>query len=173
VAAYFQDDWRVKDNLTLNLGLRWEWNEQAINLLHDRTVAVQAGSNPLWDNTFPASETTVPKVHQALHNFSPVVGFAWTPHILNQVFGTDKTVIRGGFRIAYDPSFYNMFVNVATSSPSVNSAALIPGAPLPPSGNFQGSEILPFIQSTGLVDTTGINPGRRNRTIVAPNFRNP
>ena len=171
VAGYFQDDWRVKDNLTLNLGLRWEWNEQAINLLHDRTVAAQASSNPLWDNSFPASQTTVPHVPQALHNFSPVVGFAWTPHIFNGVFGTDKTVIRGGFRIAYDPSFYNMFLNVATSSPSVNAVQTV--APLPPSGNFQGAEILPFLQANGFVDTTGINPGVKNHTTVAPNFHNP
>ena len=172
-AFYFQDDWRAKDNLTLNLGLRWEWNEQAINLLHDRTVAVQASSNPLWDNTFPASETTVPRVPQSLHNFGPVVGFAWTPRILKGVFGDQKTVVRGGFRIAYDPEFYNMFLNVATSAPAVNLATLIPGAPLPASGNYQGDQILPFIQSTGLINTTGINPGKRNHTIVAPNFHNP
>jgi outer membrane receptor protein involved in Fe transport len=185
VAAYFQDDWRVKDNLTLNLGLRWEWNQQAINLLHDRTVAVQASSNPLWDNSFPASETTVPKVPEALHNFSPVVGFAWTPHVWNRVLGADKTVIRGGFRISYDPSFYNMFLNVATSAPSVNAAqvpdaCLLPNptpspqcAPLPATGNFQGNQILPFLQSGGAVDTAGINPGLRNHTTVAPNFHNP
>jgi outer membrane receptor protein involved in Fe transport len=173
VAAYFQDDWRIKDNLTLNLGLRWEWNQQAINLLHDRTVAVQASSNPLWDNTFPASETTVPKVPEDLNNFSPIFGFAWTPRIAKRFFGENKTVVRGGFRLAYDPSFYNMFLNVATSSPTVNSVALVPGAPLPRSGNYQGNQILPFLQSTGAVSTLGINPGIRNHTTVAPNFRNP
>jgi outer membrane receptor protein involved in Fe transport len=164
-AFYFQDDWRARDNLTLNMGLRWEWFEQAINLLHDRTVAVQSGPNPLWDNSFGASQTEVPRVPQNLHNFGPVFGFAWTPE--------QKTVIRGGFRLAYDPEFYNMFLNVATSAPSVNLATLIPGAPLPPSGNYQGNQILPFIQSTGLINTTGINPGIRNHTIVGPHFRNP
>ncbi|PYY04859.1 MAG: hypothetical protein DMG69_28760 [Acidobacteria bacterium] len=171
VAAYFQDDWRIKDNLTLNLGLRWEWNQQAVNLLHDRTVAVQAGANPLWDNTFPASETTVPSVPQDFNNFSPVVGFAWTPRMGKGLFGEDKTVLRGGFRISYDPTFYNMFLNVATSSPSVNAVTTV--APLPSSGNFTGADILPFLQSGGFVGTAGINPGIRNHTTVAPNFRNP
>jgi outer membrane receptor protein involved in Fe transport len=176
VDFYFQDDWRVKDNLTLNLGLRWEWYQQAINLLHDRTVQVQNSSNPLWDNSFPASQTEVPSVPNNYRNFGPVFGFAWTPGIMKSVFGEQKTVIRGGFRIAYDPAFYNMFLNVATSAPSVNLATLIPGAPLPPSGNYQGSQVLSFIQSTGLLNTSGpppVNPGLRNHTTVAPNFRNP
>jgi outer membrane receptor protein involved in Fe transport len=172
-SLYFQDDWRVKENLTVNLGLRWEWYEQAVNVLHDRTAAVQRGSNPLWDNSFPASETEVPHVPQNWKNFGPVFGFAWTPRMLKGVFGEQKTVLRGGFRLAYDPEFYNMFLNVATSAPSVNSNTLVPGAPLPPSGNFEGNQILPFIQSTGLIDTTGINPGIKNHTTVAPNFRNP
>src|SRR5207253_5792758 len=157
---YGQDDWRIKDNLTLNLGLRWEWNQQAVNLLHDRTVAFQAGANPLWDNTFPASETTVPIIPQDFNNFSPVVGFAWTPRMGKGLFGEDKTVLRGGFRISYDPTFYNMFLNVATSSPSVNAVTTV--APLPSSGNFTGADILPFLQSGGFVGTAGINPGIRN-----------
>jgi carboxypeptidase family protein/TonB-dependent receptor-like protein len=171
VAAYFQDDWRIKDNLTLNLGLRWEWNQQAVNLLHDRTVASQASANPLWDNTFPASQTTVPHVPQDLNNFSPVVGFAWTPQILKGLFGEGKTVVRGGFRISYDPAFYNIFLNVATSAPSVNAVTTV--APLPSSGGFTGAEITPFLQAGGFVDTTGINPGIRNHTTVAPGFHNP
>jgi Carboxypeptidase regulatory-like domain/TonB-dependent Receptor Plug Domain/TonB dependent receptor len=164
LAVYFQDDWRIKDNLTLNLGLRWEWNQQAINILHDRSVAQQNGPNPFWDGTLP---NTVPSVPQDLNNFSPVVGFAWTPRVMRGLFGEDKTVIRGGFRISYDPAFYNMFLNVATSSPSVIAGQFV--APLPASG-FLGSDLNTFLAPDV---PTGQPAGRFNHTTVAPNFRNP
>jgi hypothetical protein len=38
VAVYFQDDWKVTPEFTANLGLRWEFFQQALNLLHDRSV---------------------------------------------------------------------------------------------------------------------------------------
>src|SRR6266852_4267896 len=164
LAVYAQDDWRIKDNLTLNLGVRWEWNQQAINILHDRSVAQQNGPNPFFDGTLP---NTVPSVPQNLNNFSPVVGFAWTPRVMRGLFGEDKTVIRGGFRISYDPAFYNMFLNVATSSPSVLAGQFV--APLPASG-FLGSDLNTFLAP---FVPTGRPAGRFNHTTVAPNFRRP
>ena len=126
-ALYVGDDWRIKDNVTLNLGLRWEYNQQAINQLAGETLARE--SNPataLWDTGVPLSLRTVPHIPNAGHNFAPNFGFAWTPHMLKGLLGENKTVIRGGFRIAYDPTFYNMFLNVATSAPRVNAAANVP-----------------------------------------------
>ena len=166
---YVQDDWRVKDNLTLNLGVRWDWYQQAINLLHDQSVTQQTGANPIWNTTLPLSQTTVPTVPQALKNFAPVIGFAWTPHM----FSGNNTVIRGGFRIAYDPAFYNMFLNVATAAPKVNFATLGPviGGPstgLPTTGFF-GTQVIPYLQPLA----AGGDPGDANQTQVPQNFRNP
>jgi len=170
---YVQDDWRIKSNLTLNLGMRWDWYQQAINLLHDQSVKQQTGSNPLWSTSLPLSQTTVPSVPQSLKNFAPVIGFAWTPHILPGLLGTEKTVIRGGFRIAYDPAFYNMFLNVATAAPKVNFATLGPivgGAPtgVPANGLF-GTQVIPFLTPLA----AGGNPGFANQVQVPQNFRNP
>jgi hypothetical protein len=170
---YVQDDWRVKSNLTLNLGMRWDWYQQAINLLHDQSLKQQTGPNPLWMTTLPLSQTTVPTVPQSLKNFAPVVGFAWTPHILSGLLGADKTVIRGGFRIAYDPAFYNMFLNVATSAPKVNLATLGPivGGPTTglPSTGFFGTQVIPFLQP----QAAGGDPGFASQVQVPQNFRNP
>jgi hypothetical protein len=170
---YVQDDWRIKSNLTLNLGMRWDWFQQAINLLHDQSVKQQTGPNPLWSTSLPLSQTTVPSVPEALKNFAPVVGFAWTPHILSRLLGVDKTVIRGGFRLAYDPAFYNMFLNIATGAPKVNFAVLGPivGGPttgLPPTGVF-GTQVIPFLEPLA----AGGDPGFATQTQVPHNFRNP
>jgi hypothetical protein len=50
------------------------------------------------------------------------------------VTGVDKTVIRGGLRMAYDPQFYNMFLNVGRSAPAVNLATLGPTVGQPSTG---------------------------------------
>jgi Carboxypeptidase regulatory-like domain len=170
VAAYFGDDWRVKDNLTINLGLRWEFSSQAINLLHDITVANQAGSTPFWDTTLPASVTTLPVIPNHYKYFGPNVGFAWKPHF----FGLgEKTVIRGGFRITYDPEYYNIFLNVATSAPVVNAGSITTAncsAPCEPTSGFTGNDV----RAAHLGDIPrGVNPGVRNFTNVASNFHEP
>jgi len=168
VAFYVQNDWRIKDNLTINLGLRWEWFQQAINLLHDRTVAQQTGSNPFWDPTLPLDRTIIAKVPQDLNNFSPVVGFAWTPRMMRGLFGEDKTVIRGGFRIGYDPSFYNIFLNTATNAPVVNSNTGFAGPGVPASGI--GTDVIALL---GPLNPTGRDPGTIKQVLVGPHFHNP
>jgi hypothetical protein len=117
----------------------------------------------LWSTSLPLSQTTVPSVPNKLKNFAPVVGFAWTPGF----FGDQKTVLRGGFRIAYDPAFYNMFLNVGNSAPSVNLATLF-GTGLPSAGFF-GTQVIPYLQPL----TPATNPGFANQAQVSPNFRNP
>jgi outer membrane receptor protein involved in Fe transport len=170
IALYAGDDWRIKDNLTLNLGLRWDYSSQAINLLHDLSVATQHGPSPFWDPTLPDSITTVPSVPNHFKYFGPNIGFAWKPRF----FGAgDKTVIRGGFRITYDPAYYNMFLNVATAAPDVNAGTILgttcTGPCLPTTG-FSGAAV----QAAHLVDIPrGGNPGKRSYTQVARNFHNP
>jgi len=174
IAAYAGDDWRVKNNLTVNLGLRWEYSSQAINLLHDITVANQAGSNPFWSAAAPTSVTTVPEIPNQYKYFGPTVGFAWKPHLFGMT--SEKTVIRGGYRITYDPAYYNIFLNVATAAPVVNAGTVgVNGggpctAPCLVTSGFLGSNV----RAAHLSDIPrGVNPGTRNNTRVANNFREP
>lgn len=174
LAFYYQDDWRARENLTLNLGLRWEFDSQPSNLLSNESVAQQQGPNHLWDQNLPLSLTTVPKVPNHYHNFGPVVGFAWTPRMLPALFGNDKTVIRGGFRIAYDFAYYNLDSNVEGSSPFTNlatipNAAGTGAAGLPNISNLDGANIaaalFPLVPKG--------NPGFATELQFGQNFRNP
>lgn len=171
MALYAQDDWKLRDNLTLNLGLRWEFNQQAVNFLHDQSVAQQTGPHPFWSAALPLSQTTVPSLPNHYHNFGPVLGFAWTPRIFEGVLGHDATVIRAGFRIAYDYQFYNLASNVAGSAPFVNLVNFqgkIPG--LPAGGAFNTPAIQAFLIPLA---PNGGNPGARLETTFAPDFSTP
>ena len=173
-ALYFQDDWRLRDNLTVNLGLRWEFYQQAGNLLHDESVARQKGSNALWSQSLPLSLTTVPYIPNHYRNFGPVIGFAWTPHMLPRLLGTDRTVVRGGFRIAYDVSYYNLASNIGGASPFTNLATISDSAGNPaglPSNvtTLDGANIAAALFPLALKG----NPGFATELQFGPNFRNP
>ena len=84
---YAQDDWQVRSNLTLNLGLRYEFN----------TVPTEAHGNysVIKDLINDTGFTISPEVYRnpSLKNFSPRFGFAWN------VRGDGKTAVRGGFGV--------------------------------------------------------------------------
>jgi hypothetical protein len=172
VAVYFQDDWKITPQLTLNLGLRWEFFQQALNLLHTRSLAQQTGSTPFWATNLPLSVTTFPSVPQYYKNYEPRIGFAYNPSFNKNV------VVRGGFAMNVDPGFYNINLNSASSAPVVNSgqvkctgtASSIAPANCNPSGgaNFVtvNAALSPFIPR-------GANPGSGNQTFVSSNFRQP
>jgi hypothetical protein len=121
-SPFIQDDWRVRHNLTINWGIRYDWNGpwhekygRTVNGF-DTTVAnplaAQAeaayAKSPI--SQLPASAFSVPggltfaspgnnAVYQnTSHLVSPRVGFAWTPDKLN-----GKTVIRGGIGMFTSP----------------------------------------------------------------------
>jgi len=170
---YFQDDWRIRENLTLNLGLRWEFYQQAGNLLHDESVAQQTGPSHLWDQSLPLSLTTVPKLPNNYHNFGPVFGFAWTPRMFPKLLGTDKTVVRGGFRIAYDFAYYNLATNIEGTSPFTNLATVTDsagnGVGIPNVTTINGASI----QAALFPLVAKGNPGFATELQFGSNFRNP
>ena len=115
VFLYAQDDLKATPNLTLNLGIRYEFFGQAVNALHRETVAQETGSNPFWSVALPLSATTFPKIDNYWKNIEPRLGFSFNPSI-------DKgLVVRGGFAINADPSFNEIFLTAASGSPVVNS----------------------------------------------------
>jgi hypothetical protein len=84
VGAYFQDDWRIRPRLTLNLGLRYEMSTVPTETKGKLTnLPTLDAMTPHLGDPYFSNPTT--------HNFEPRVGFAWDP------FGSGKTAVRGGF----------------------------------------------------------------------------
>lgn len=182
---YIQDDFKIKSNLTLNLGVRYEYTGQPINQLHDITVARESGPNPFFNPALPLSIRTVPSVPVDKNNFAPRIGFAWSPKyehgFLHKLVGEDATVIRGGYAIAYDPAFYNILLNVQNVAPysaalalaSTNALASSTTSPLPLPGNPTGNNIQAIASASGVLPLGQLNPIYLSQTTVAPDFRSP
>jgi len=117
--VYFGDDFKVKNNLTLNLGITWSYYGQPANLFHDRSLASAKSTTPLWNPALPLSVTTFPLIPAPKNSWGPSIGFAWTPGGFGRLTGNGKTVVRGGYRLSYDPPFYNIYVNISSAAPNV------------------------------------------------------
>src|SRR3984885_816253 len=114
---YLGDDWKATNHLTLNLGLTYSYYGQPANLFHNNDTKQQTGGSPFWSPNLPASVTTFPSIPAPKNSWGPSVGFAYTPDWGGWLFGREKTVIRGGYRLSYDPPFYNIYLNIASSAP--------------------------------------------------------
>jgi hypothetical protein len=117
---YVGDDWKVKSNLTLNLGLSYTFYGQPSNLFNKNDTAIANSSTPFWDPSLASSIRIFQTPPTQTTLFSPRVGFAWTPKFI----GDGKTVLRGGYSLSYDPPYYNIYLNMASSAPQVFSTTL-------------------------------------------------
>lgn len=113
--AYFiNDSWRIKPNLSLNLGLRYENYGTPSNVIPFPAFA-----------GFDQPADAVAKQQGDNNNFAPRFSFAYTPHFATWLFGEDKTVIRGGVAAAYDLFFNNILANTAASPPNAFGVSLL------------------------------------------------
>ena len=177
---FLQDDFKVRPNLTLNLGVRYEYTGQPINQLNDQSVARE--SNPataFFNPSLPLSARTVPRIPADKNNIAPRLGFAYTPNFMKGLFGDNKTVIRGGFSIAYDAAFYNILLNVQGSAP-FSAALTIPVSSLPTTGSAAslpftptGDTVRAAALASGILPRGVLNPIYLTQTQVASDYRSP
>lgn len=123
---YVQDNWRLRNNLTLNFGVRWhlypapyEANgfqaaqdtdmRQLFNLRQANNAAGISGetAEPFLRYDLIGKGNNARALYETdLNNFAPRFGFAYTPNFssgfLGSLFGENKTVIRGGGAVVYD-----------------------------------------------------------------------
>jgi len=167
---YFQDDWKVTPRLTVNLGLRWDRDFNALgqtDIPKSRTYLelVAISPNPISDYYI----RHLP--HDDTKDFSPRVGFAY------DLTGAGKHVLRGGFGLYYGNSFQNIPLFMEQhANPTIFQTVLSlssPSDPVPGTGLTLGEwqygvSPLPTLPppSTTLAD------GAVGR-IIDPNYRNP
>ncbi|MFN2415561.1 MAG: TonB-dependent receptor domain-containing protein, partial [Pyrinomonadaceae bacterium] len=111
LAFYVQDDWKVRSNLTFNLGLRWDANIGNLPTQNDnRTMRVLRQLNDPRARAIAGDPDKLLRTTPSFTEFQPRVGFAWDPT------GSGKTVIRGGYGIFYDQLFQNLTLFSLTQS---------------------------------------------------------
>lgn len=171
---YFGDDWKISQHLTLNLGLTWSYYGQPANLFNQVTTARE--SNPatqLFNPALPLSVRTFPTFPTKKNSFGPSVGFAYSPQWGGFLTGHGKTVIRGGYRLLYDPPFYNIYANMATAAPEVfsntfNAATTPTAASLPLPVNPTGPNVRALLNPQLLKGV--FDPRSFNQTSLTPDF---
>jgi hypothetical protein len=90
---FAQDDWKVQSRLTLNLGIRYEFNSPPVDA-HDRLVSFDVASRQLT----PVGQGGIPRagVDSDYNNVAPRIGLSW------DVTGSGKMVLHAGYGIYYD-----------------------------------------------------------------------
>jgi hypothetical protein len=118
-AGYIHDDWRFRPNLTINLGLRYEFTtlpRDANNRIQEITTLVNCATPGVAPSPSspcgPQHVDTFIRNNPTTKNFEPRVGFSWDP------FKDGKTAVRGGFGI-FDvlPLPYEFGLNTAATAP--------------------------------------------------------
>lgn len=150
-AVYTQNDWRVNNRLSVNLGLRWDWQPaptERYNRLSSFSYNCQAyGAQGclIFPGTTPGTSRRL--YQTSWQDFQPRIGLAWR--------ATDTMVVRSGFGINYLPTnsgYYGgpYYYGVQNFTPNVIAQ--------PFGANPAGALVGPFNQVTTLVPALGANP---------------
>jgi len=163
---FVQDDWRLSSRLTLNAGLRWDYespiaealNQQNIGFDADATNPFQVPGMQLRGGLLFASDDARLPFKRDVNNIQPRVGAA---------FRVDQqTVVRGGYALSYLPTFdhgYNNGFSVTTTVVASTDAGITPTARL--SNPYPNGLDQPVGDAQGLATLVGrgftySNPGR-------------
>jgi carboxypeptidase family protein/TonB-dependent receptor-like protein len=150
--VYAQDEWKLRPNFTLNYGVRWEINPppnsgDGFTFVPDKSITAPGPANPVVGQpgavTFAKSDRWYEGKYLGV--IGPRIGFAWSPEakdgLLGKLLGgsNNRTVIRAGYGIAYDP----------ISSFQVTAVAgRVPGLVITCSSTLNNSISAPFDSTT-------------------------
>jgi hypothetical protein len=129
VGLFVQDDWRVSSRLTLNAGLRWDYESPVVEELNQQNIgfdttspsSFQAPGLTLRGGLLFASDSQRRPFKKDLNNIQPRVGATFRVD--------DKTVVRGGYALAYLPTFdtgYNNGFSVTSTLVASTDGGITP-----------------------------------------------
>jgi carboxypeptidase family protein len=143
---FVQDSWRLLRTLTVNAGLRYDFDTAWSHAPSTRTADASTGYTPIAQ-----------EIPNDMNNVGPRVGFAWDPA------GNGKTAIRGGFGLYFDKTFLNVPGNVTRATISTSITITNPGYPDP----YAGGSVTPSRPSTLVADGDMQTPLSRSVSIGA------
>jgi Carboxypeptidase regulatory-like domain len=168
---FAQDDFRLTDTLTLNLGFRLESSggvSEGANLISNLDPHNNTPIGALGTGTLGGIDIGGDAFHRNW-NPAPRLGFAWNPK-------HGKLVFRGGYGIAYDFIYQNPISNVQFSAPFINSVSI-------PGGHFTGGNTLAALvagtapaQAQAIAALGSFNPNQVDFGALSPvdqNLNNP
>ena len=200
LALYVQDQWRARPNLTLNLGVRWDYmgvptipNGLAIQLTDHRHIFGVSGFGNLFSPNaapgaapaigtldFVSGETGRGLYNNDWNNFAPFFGFAWSPQFNSglgrMIFGEPgKSSIRGGYSISYIRDGFTVISN-AMGVGTTNPGLIASSANTTPTGVLTAAGVpLPDVTFQIPISDRTNNVANPNNSLWAidPNLRSP
>ena len=113
LGLFAQDNYKVRSNLTLELGLRWDYLMSPTER-YDRFASYVLETNSLVQ----VNHGVAPVYHTNWKNFQPRLGFSWDP------FKSGKTSVRAAYAILTDQPVTNLVTGNATNPPFATAVAL-------------------------------------------------
>ncbi|MGA8409459.1 MAG: TonB-dependent receptor [Candidatus Acidiferrales bacterium] len=120
---FFQDDWKIRPNLTLNLGIRWDYDSPPTDA-DNHLANIVPGASPVTGLLDAVAVNPHQMYKSDYNNFAPRLGFAWSPYRFQS-----KAVLRGGFGIAYNSYDNVSFDNTRDNPPFSANYGLCCGGP--------------------------------------------
>ncbi|HEV2492060.1 MAG TPA: TonB-dependent receptor [Terriglobia bacterium] len=159
-SLFFQYDWKVRSNLTVNLGMRWEYytplNEKNGELSN---IVFPSGGGLQGAKIAPTSQLFNPD----RNNFGPRFGFAYSPTMFH-----NKLVVRGGFGIFYNRLPEQVFDNTRQNPPFTADYGICCGTSGSP---YVNGQIIYALGSSKSPDSYPVNP--KLATGIDPNTGTP
>jgi len=153
-AGFVQDNFKATPGLTLEYGLRFEWNGTPVEGANRFTIFNPANVTltRVGTNGLPADAA-----YKQNYNFEPRVGFAW------DLFGTGKTVLRAGYAYLVDQPVSGVVTGMASNPPFSTAVSYNSATPIPLNALYADAK------ASG-ISLYGVNPNYKNAYIESFNM---